>query len=530
MKRCLFIAMVLLFGLSEGCKEEDLGVFMPYNEVSASVYFEKHPEFSEWYKLLERAGMEETYNFSTTPMTCFMVKNDSLLAYLGRRGYTSAGEIEPENAKVLLQYHTIPNRVREFSSFRDGKLVDSTASGDFIACQFLIGDGIYMNRESKILAWDIKVVNGLLHEIDRVMEPVTKTLYDYLSVSRFSIMRTLAEKTGAGVLLESLNRSDLPIKCQRTLLAVSDSIYKQSPHHINSFEELAALISPGDEDYKNPLNPLYIYMHYHILDDNFATETLGEKLSYKPLRNVALVDKNKGIAMPTLAANKMVQIDYKEAAYVFNNSVRFVGNNFNFQAKNGCVHELDNILEVFEPENILFLMETTDAINFRQLPEYLDKDIPKVIVDLKKPMFSPMVTWQSSPANKQDALGYLIYTRGAESTDKLNGTLHGDFLYVNLGPTGFVELTTPPIPKGKYRLRCFYKKSKDVGGNFNVYMDGERMPGLFRAYTAGESLFEWAQLGEKEVMFYETEPHKIKLTVAKQGELYWDVILFEPQN
>lgn len=528
MKRYLFIAVLLLFTLVEGCKEEDLGVFMPYDEVSASVYFEMHPEFSEWYNMLERAGMVETYNFSTTPMTCFMVKNDSLLAYLNRKGYNSAAEMPSEAAKTLLQYHTIPNYVREFSSFRDGKLADSTSSGDFLACQFLIGDGIYMNREAKILKWDIEVVNGLLHELDRVMAPVTRTLYDYLASPRYSIMRELVERTETDTLLSRLNRTDLPLKCQRTLLAVSDSVYKKD--NIDSFEKLAALISPGDTDYKKTENPLNIYMRYHILDKNYTTEELGVLLSRKPIKDRAVVDKNKGIAIPTLAKNKLVQVGYNELGYLFNTKMHFVGNNFNFQAKNGCVHELDDIMRVFEPEQIMVCLETTEAMNFQQLREYRDHDIPKVIVNLTKPMFTPMVTWQSSPANKVDGVGYLIFTRGDASTEKVNSVINGDFLYLNLGPTGWVELVTPPIPKGKYRISFYHKRSQDLGGNFNAYLDGTRYAGLLIAYTAGESTFEWSQLGQQDIMFYETESHRIKLTVAKQGELYWDTILFEPVN
>lgn len=530
MNKYFFIIVMLLSALG-GCREEVNEVFMPYDEVSATEYFRQHPEYSGWYALLERAGMVETYNFSTTPMTCFIVQNDSLLAYIHRRGYEKVEDMPVEVARNLLQYHTIPNYAREFSSFRDGKLVDSTSSGDYLACQFLTDEGIIkMNREAEILVWDIEVVNGLMHRLDRVMDPITTTLYDYLQNPRFSIMAELSRVTATDTLLRTLNRTDIPIKCQRTLFAVSDSIFALPPYNIHSFADLVAKISPAGNDYADPANALNIFMRYHILDDNYTTEALGQQLSYTAIKGREIIDKDKGIVLESLAENKLVQVDYKGNEYLINGTWKFVGDNFNIQAKNGCVHEINGIMPVYEPQNVRVYAEATAAMQFQQLTEYRDKDIQKTIVNLTKEMFLPVVKWQSSPSNKIDAVGYLVFTRGDASPDKQHGILHGDYLYLSLGAVGYVEVTTAPIPKGKYKIWILHKKSKDLGGNFNAFLDGEWLPGLIRAYTTGDDEYLWSEYGQREYVFYETEPHTLKLSVAKQGELYWDMVLFEPIN
>lgn len=538
MKKYLFLACLLVLTVTSCQKDNANERFMAYDEVSILTYLQGHPEYSLWYSLLERSGLAPAFHFSTTPITFFAMKNEVLQAYLEQKGYKNVQGMSAAEAKLLIQYHTLVRKSYELADFRDGKLVDSTASGDYLSCLLVsdapvLGDnGVFINRLSKIVLWDIKTVNGVIHEISHVIDPVKNTLYDFLvqNSDKYGILREAYELTGDTALLKQLDRTDVPMKCRRTLFVTSDSSFKQQ--NIRSLTDLITHLGAG-ADYKNPENTLNQHLRYRILDMDYSTTEFAERLSYKNVQGHATVDA-KGMTIATMAKNKLIQVGVSGIDYLFNGEYKFVGKQYNLQVKNGFVHEVagvgnsGGVFDIFEPEQMITVIEPTDYLNFRRIPEYRNHPIQKTMVDMKAADYAPSVTWRSTPADKKMAVTYIVFTEGGYNFLS-NGFRYGDCLFADLGPVGQVEIVTPPIPKGKYKILLYFKQVKVSGGIFQPYLDGVKTSKTASAYSGlGADAFPVIEVDDGTFTFEETVPHTFTLKVSSPGELHWDLLLFEP--
>lgn len=537
MKRIVLIIFSLCLTFS-ACKDEDMNKsFMPFDDLSALMYFQQSEEYSEWYKMLEISGLAGAYNFSTTPFTFFTVKNSVLAAYLKDKfGYDRVDQLTQAQAAELVKYHTLPHKAYEFTAFRDGKLADSTSSGDYLSCLFVSGDegGIFINRVCRIIKWDIEVVNGMVHELDHVIDPVLYTHYDFLVQGPYTILKAAIDITGTDTLFTQLNVKDLPLKSRRTLFATPDSVFEREGIH--NLEELIQEISPNDPDYTNANNPLNMYVRYRLVEGDYTTKELGEMMEYKVVTGISsarlpMVDKDgEGFTLPTLATNKLIQIQNKSLKYVFNKEMEFIEGRQNLQVRNGFVHDIDGVMKIYEPKNILTIFEPTELINFQIIKEYRSQEVQSTTVSMEAKDFKPHLTWKSTPANKLGAVGYIAFPKG--SYNLITGQfLYADCLYTDLGPVGEVTVVTRPIPAGTYNIRFIFMRTKRVGGIFQPFLDGEKngAPEI-SAYDAEWDSWPYPmdnQVWEK-VTFDETMPHTITLKVTKPGELRWDLVRFEP--
>lgn len=539
MKKILLILLSLCLATA-GCKDEDMNKsFMPFDDLSALMFFRQSQEYSEWYKLMEHSGLAEAYNFATTPFTFFTVKNDALLAYLKEKfGYDRVEQLSREQAADLIQYHTIPHKAYELTWFRDGKLPDSTSSGDYLSCLFTSGDngGIFVNRVCRIVQWDIMLVNGVVHELDQVIDPILYTHYDYLAQNdRYSILKAAVDLTGNDSLFLQINLKEVPLRCRRTMFVTADSVFKANG--IENVADLAGVISPGDNNYTNPENPLNIYVRYRLIDGDYTTKELGEIMEYKIVGGITagsrwpMVDRDgEGFTLPTVATNKLIQVQNKSLKYIFNKEMGFVEGRQNMQVRNGFAHEVDGLMKVFEPKNVLTLFEPTELVNFQQVKDYRSTDIVNTKHYIEPKDFGPNLTWTSTPANKIGSVGYIVWTKGSYNL-VANQFLNADCLFADLGPVGEITVKTRPIPAGTYNIRFFFKRIKRVGGIFQPFIDGEKKGAPeISAYDAEWDSYPYPmdnQVWEK-MTFEETTSHTITLKVTKPGELNWDLVRFEP--
>lgn len=549
MKRYLLIAF-LIFSSLAGCKDEDMNkAFMPFDKVSALKFFEMSTDYSEWYKLMVHSGIAGAYNFSTTQMTCFTVKNDVLLTYLLEHGgYRSVEEVPVSVALNLVRYHTIPRKAYTLGAFREGKLADSTSTGDYLSCQILLdvaGESeLLMNRSSRLIKSNIEVVNGMVHELDRVMDPVLYNLYDFLGrEGKYLILKEAFEQTGTDTLLKETKVEGIPVKSRRTLFVTSDSIFGKDLG-IHSFKDLSDRIAGGNTDYKNVDNPLNQYLRYRILEGDYTTKELAEIYEWKSMPAdggaQAVVDKKKGFVLPTLAENKLILVKAEPGGvnYVINDYARplkFMPERYNIQVRNGFVHEVDGLMEIYEPDNVLNIFEPTSLVHFQQVSIYRSKDSDKAFVNLQQKDYLPKLTWTSTPRDKKDAASYVVWTKGSNHFGEGSGFrfLYADCLHLNLGPVGEVTVKTTPIPKGVYKIKIYYRVTKAVGGIFQPYLDPDeghgdgKLGGEISAYDA-EWDRQWMITMSERMVFNETRAHTFRLKVTKPGELFWDLLVFEP--
>lgn len=402
----IFIAMMLpLFGCEDDNEDRK---FMAFDELVVLDYLAQTPAYTEWYNLIVRAGMAETFRLSTTPMTCFIVNNETLLSYLEEKyGVHSVAELEQEEAATLVKYHTLPNTSMYLSTFRNGKLADSTASGDYLACLFTSGDNgaVYLNQESKIINYDKEMVNGIIHELDHVIDPVVNTFMDYLEQhqDRFSIMyhMVMACPDTTRALFSQLQDDKVAgMKSRRTLFVVSDKVFQAA-----GYEDVAAVKTGMGLDEAG----LDQYVRYHLLSREMYGKDIIQRLEYGSVTKAGdgtasvthqLVDA-KGVALETMAENKLIVAkDDGIIDLVFNEEATgglkfFNETSYNIPLKNGVLHELDGVLKIEEPASMITLVELTDYVNFERLSTYRAEGIGKTQTLLKADDYKPYIIRKS---------------------------------------------------------------------------------------------------------------------------------------
>lgn len=171
---------VLLFNCEDPNKDKDFAIF---DGVSAGAWLESQPEFSLWTALLKRTNMFNALTVKNT-FTCFAAKNAAVEEYLKKKLGTDRASIEDldlETARYLVRYHNIVGLQIETSAMTNGKLADTTASGDYLVTKFTEGGVIYVNDSSRIVGKDIPMINGVLHVLDKVMDPVVDPVWVLLN-------------------------------------------------------------------------------------------------------------------------------------------------------------------------------------------------------------------------------------------------------------------------------------------------------------------------------------------------------------
>ena len=242
MKNIILLSGILVLSLfCVKCDDPLNGsTFSAYDEQPVGLWLESQPEYSEFVKLLK---LTDLYNALNVKMdfTCFVADNSAIAEYLKSKGLTSVEELDVKTAAFLLAYHIIPGNKYDHTAFT-GKLTDSTASGDYLTIKPVEEGGInaiYINNYSLIVQKDIEVINGFIHKIDRLLDPITITVGDVIHKNeRYSIFSAALKECGLDDLLSSRSRvvGITTIKDYKTVFVVSDSIFKENG--IQSLEDL----------------------------------------------------------------------------------------------------------------------------------------------------------------------------------------------------------------------------------------------------------------------------------------------------
>ena len=270
---CLLV--IVLFS----CKKNEFGSALKLDKVNKTImgYLRSQPNFSILVEALDKTGLAWNLNLYGS-MTMFAPSNDAFAKYFTRKGISDLSKITKEDLVTLLRYHLYS---QQFTSalFQTGSLPAVTTSGDLIKMDITLGlKSTYLNNTVKIDTFDILVINGVVHDINDVLEPSTSTIYTYMTGNpEYSIMAEAIQKTGLDATL--LNKviydsttivNGLPARKWITGFFETNDVLAISG--IKSFDDLAKKYSNSyntTKNYTSPLDSLNIFMKYHCLQQKF---------------------------------------------------------------------------------------------------------------------------------------------------------------------------------------------------------------------------------------------------------------------
>lgn len=529
LKTSLLLLVTVMMTLIVSCKDAYEGTtYMAYEESPIALLLKNEPDkYSLWVEILEKADLYNTLNLNTT-YTHFVPVNEGVKRYLQRLNISSVDGLSKEDANYLVRYHLIAGAKISFGQFQSGAIENLNATDDNLYVEFREGglDAIYLNGVSRFNTFDIAATNGVVHAIDDVLIPLTETIYDRISESKFGIFKEAVEATGFDEMLdriytESVDPQGNPVqqRFRYTLFAVSNSTF--SKEGINSFEDLlSGLNVSSGSDLQDMENPLYQYVAYHIL---------AQQRSYAELGKFA--DGTYTMNFATMATNELIKVSEGPSELVINadplmqNYIRFVESNI--IAKNGVVHEVDNWMPVFLPERVQVIWEPTDnpevAANVTQFQN------PDLGSQYNKTFVATDLTtikWLSIPENRSDVLIYRN-NRGADGV-WYSGTLNRDHFRVTLGESGWIEFKTPTIVRGKYRITLVWPSPRNTSstGICSFIIDNQELFSRLVISNTSADRRQTQVLGEIE--FPETTSHTLRVLSLDGKLITLDYLQFDP--
>jgi uncharacterized surface protein with fasciclin (FAS1) repeats len=166
LKTCL-IAAAVAFSLSACKDDEDDQIVTPVTGNIAAVA-STDPQFSTLVAALTKAELVTTLQ-GAGPFTVFAPNN----AAFTKAGITSLTSLTKDALTPILTSHVVSGSVKA-ADVKSGTVKTVNANNDIYLSKN--ADGVFINGNIKVIAADVATSNGVIHVIDNVLVPPTKSL------------------------------------------------------------------------------------------------------------------------------------------------------------------------------------------------------------------------------------------------------------------------------------------------------------------------------------------------------------------
>lgn len=556
--------LLVLIAVCAACNDPYEGdTFTLYDVQPASTYLSSRPDdFSEWVAIMKYADLYNAVNQATQNFTVFAPNNKAVEEFYQKMGVSSIEELGQEYAKNLVKFHIIQDTINQETFIESaGKLAKKTLSDDFLSVSFEEGEGeggglqsVYLNKEAHVIEFANKVSNGYVYVLENTMTPLTQSVYERITESGrpYTLFAKAMEETGwkdtVNIIYKDVVNGDGHVVQQKydyTLLAVTDDTYQQAG--INSVDDLARVLGAGS-DYTNSANALNQYVAYHIIP---SAADLNSLMTFDTADAVSKMwnTKNKeGLITISKGEDDVFYLNDNDD----NSRCTFVEDECDLQAKNGYIQQISGYMPVAEPEPVTVLYDPCDNQEIKNWIEagngetgikYQTVGSAEYKCDIS--MLNTFKFKLSNPGGSYDSYYNITYFTAKTNSNWKNAN-KGDMLMLNIGNTGWIEMTTPTILKGKYKvtLQFGYATSMNFirtadgcnGGQMKFTIDDENQV-ITKPYTTvlNNTLDCYQAVIYDEIEFDSTSDHVIKLVMddpaASTNSKYRimiDYILFEP--
>lgn len=418
-------------------------------DVNIVGYLDKRPDsFSLFRQILERTGTAAFLN-AYGSYTCFAPTNTGVKTYLQKIGAATVEAADINTLKDMVRLHLLEDTVYS-GSFTDGKLPVITMYGQFLVTAVSFEQGIsnyIVNRQAKVLQSNLKVGNGLIHVIDHVLIPATKTIAQQLEENpEYSLFVQALKETGFFSKLNTVN----PDTSKRWLSVFAESNKALADSGFTTYASLKGKYSQTG----NPslaTDSLNMYVAYHIssgikfLGDIITVATHVTLLPQEVI-SIKLIDQN-------------VVINEDEFNGVLETGIILNRQKSDNAASNGVWHDATAhyMVKFRKPTSLFWDVSTFPEI--MKLPAYYKRGNYNFTRATEADNLIKDHYWGWGPLAGTNVLSYL-YSATSSIT---NYAVNND---VNMLPMGLPnrpiwwEMKTPPIIKGRYKVWVCYRAQK----------------------------------------------------------------------
>jgi uncharacterized surface protein with fasciclin (FAS1) repeats len=435
----LFLIAVISFLYFGSCKKIKY-VEATTSDLNIYSFVKAKPEkYSMITTVIEKSGFSGFLD-AYGSYTMFVPNNDAVKLYLTDINKTIES-ITVNEAKDIVKFHLLEDTLAT-NTFKDGKLPTITMFGQYLITGVANKGGVSsyeINRQALIVNANLKTGNGLIHEIDRVLKPATKSISELINGdANLSIFKQALQATGYYDTLNLVSTTN-PKKWY-TVLAETNKALADS-----GFASYAALKTRYSNT-GNPLNPLdslNIYIKYHIIPDARYLADIVSTSSHTTLAPLEV--------LASKLDNEKVLINDLDFNGVYEKGVELDRPTSDVSATTGVLH----IAKAhFKPKVRIptpIYWDVADFPEVRKLPAIFRKGNFNFAYGAVKD-----VTWDRTT----NTLDY------AYTTSTSINTFWKDYLSVPMGNTtrhNWIEFTTPIIIKGRYKVWVCYRAAKGSG-------------------------------------------------------------------
>lgn len=483
--KCLMVVLVIA---SVVACDTDVEIWEPKSDqLVIAGYVAADSSLSEFNKILTKSGINSLLSIRG-PFTLFVPTDEAIANYCKEKNINSILDLDTSQIAAIVKNHIVATEIQT-GDIGFGALRELNGLGDKMVTEFE-GSDIIINKSSKIVNRDIKAANGYVHKINKVLEPVTNTLFDLISsLDGYSIFTQGLVKAG---LEDTLRLVDFEYgkkmaRTNFTLLAVADTIYHR--YGITNVDQLISYFTSDLSNLTSLDNDFYRYMEYHCLTGTYFMSDFEPKL-------YPILSFDNNISMSIDLNNYKLNYNSTDSSFT-----GFFFDESNYLAKNGALHSLTDILPVVNPEPTVIEFEVTDYFDFKQ-GDFYGKYYMK--------WFDGQNTFQYIKWGG-DYLQY-YYKDPAKARPNKNWDC------LNMNGWWWVEITTPKIMKGNYELSG---NIWDGNAAYACYVDGVLTATIKNEVGDGKPVLGKVNWGK-------TETHTIKLVALSYGSLFWDTITLTP--
>lgn len=459
------IWIVLAGGIWCSCKKAPI-VYTTTDQTNITGYIDAHLDsFSMFREMLTQTGYDGFLS-AYGDYTLFLPTNAAVKQYLDTKHINSVAQLNIDSLKGLLKFHLIADTVYTIS-FNDGKLPYLTMYGQYLVTGASNTGGVTLyrvNRQANVIESNLRQGNGVIHVIDHMLEPATKSLAELVEGDpKYSIFAKALKTTGLYQALDiaAVDNEDTS-KGFVTLFAQSDSVFKAND--INSYEDLASRFS-NTGDPTDPQDSLHLFMLYHIVDNaNYLADIISATsyTTWAPLQAVTVKDKNDSLLL-----------NDDEFNGVHEPGMLISRQGSDISATNGVLHNVTGLLAIKQRSPFPVYWDVCQYPEIMNLPAYYGKQSYSYPWD-QLPAFI-------NPADGSSGRPQIQYIAPASGSSPC---VNYDYLDLQMGNNrmAWVELKTPMLVAGTYKVWvCWRTAGKSQ--ILQVSIDGTVMQRTFNKST-----------------------------------------------
>ncbi len=194
----LMFLFIMIIGFATSCKDDPTNLSTFTKEMMGDYLTNRPSEFSEFQRLLDTTQVLSLVN-TYGKYTLFAPNNQAMKVFYASKGRNSLKDFTIDTLRKVAYDHIIKGYVVKSEEFVDGLMPFLTMSERFIASTSQTTDGgfvYYVNNTSAIITKDIEVSNGVIHVINKVIDPsILNIAQALISNKRFSIFSEALKET-----------------------------------------------------------------------------------------------------------------------------------------------------------------------------------------------------------------------------------------------------------------------------------------------------------------------------------------------